>query len=427
MDKIVHITPHMGGGVGNVICGLMNSDIKNKHRVVLLEEPIELKHIYKVNEYEKKFFICPNRSLLHQILTWSDIVIVHWWHHPLTSYFLYELPKMPLRVVIWSHISNLTIPVLDARYILEATSVFFTTESSYDSMPYQKIDDRILFEKTAVVPGTIGFEDSLIVEKKTHPCFNIGYLGYIDFSKLHSEFVEFCDEVKVNNVKFVMGGEAPVRKILEEQAIQKGIADKFEYKGYIKNGYEFYSTIDVLGYPLMPNHTCTTENSILEAMISEIPPVLINQLVEKKIVTNGENGFLVSNKIEYGQAIKILHDNVERRIDMGKKARSSVLRKYGRQRILCNFQDQCEKVMKTFPKIFDFSKILGKTPDKWFLSGIGEEKKMWELNDIRKCADILKGESKASIKQYTKYFNKNKQLVIWEKLVSDLKDKTGED
>lgn len=416
-NKILHITPHMGGGVGNVISGFINQDKENYHKAVLLENPIEIKYIFNINDYENKIAICPTQEILIRYLEWSDIVIVHWWHHPLTSNFLYHLPKIPLRIVIWSHISNLTVPMLSPKFIEEATMVFFTTESSYDEGLYQKVDSKILDKKTVVVPGTIGYEESFVVKKRAHNNFNIGYLGYVDFSKLHPQFIEFCDEVKVNNAKFVMGGEAPVKKILEIQAREKGLNHKFEYKGYIEDIYDFYSTIDVLGYPLMPNHTCTTENSILEAMLSEIPPVLINQLVEKHMVIDGENGFLVSNPKEYGKAIKILYANNEKRLDMGKNARKFVLSKYGRKKILINFQKQCEEVANLKKKIFEFDKIIGNTPDQWFLSGLREEKIFFEKNNIGRCSDILKGENKASIKQYARYFKENQNLKNWESLL----------
>lgn len=420
MSKIVHITPHMGGGVGNLICGLVNNDKQNEHKVMLLENPIEFKYIFGITEYKNRVVICPKEAEIKQFLKWSDIVIIHWWHHPLTSKFLYDLPGIPLRVIIWSHISNITIPVLNPKLIEEATTVFFTTESSYDAIAYQKIDSKMLNQKTAVVHGTIGYDESFNIKKKEHRNFNIGYLGYIDFSKIHPDFIEFCSEVKIDSAKFIMGGEAPIQGTLEVQAAKKGLSDKFEYKGYIKDIYDFYSNIDVLGYPLMPNHTCTTENSILEAMLSEIPAVLINQLVEKHMIVNGESGFLVSNKKEYGEAMQILYANPEKRIDMGKKARKLVLNKYSRDKVLLNFQNKCESVFKIKKKVFEFNKIIGNTPDKWFLSGLGDEQKYFETNNIARCSEILRGENKASIKQYARYFSENKNLNIWENMILNL-------
>lgn len=420
MSKIVHITPHMGGGVGNVISGLMNNDKQNDHRVILLENPIEFKYILGISEYKTRVIVCPKEAIIKQFLKWSDIVIIHWWHHPLTSKFLYDLPNLPLRVVIWSHISNLTIPVLNYKFIEEATKVFFTTESSYDAISYQRINSKSLYQNTEVVPGTIGYDRSIKIKKQEHINFNIGYLGYIDFSKIHPDFIEFCGEVKIDSAKFIMGGEAPIKQRLEAQANKKGLNGKFEYKGYVEDIYDFYATIDVLGYPLMPNHTCTTENAILEAMLSEIPPILINQLVEKHMIVNGESGFLVSNKREYGEAMRILYDNPEKRIAMGKNARNFVLGKYNRDKILLDFQNKCESILKIGTKVFAFNKIIGNTPDEWFLSGLGEEKNFFETNNIASCSEILKGKNKASIKQYARYFNENQNLKIWENLISNL-------
>ena len=54
--KILHITTHMGGGVGKVISDLAVHDTQYTHSILLLEEP------------EKKQFIdkC-NKSILHKL------------------------------------------------------------------------------------------------------------------------------------------------------------------------------------------------------------------------------------------------------------------------------------------------------------------------------------------------------------------------
>ncbi|WDC85738.1 glycosyltransferase [Caloramator sp. mosi_1] len=78
---------------------------------------------------------------------------------------------------------------------------------------------------------------------------------------------------------------------------------------FVEDVRSILTEIDVFGYPLMPYHTCSTENAILEAMAVGIPPVLLNQLTEKYIVEDGITGFIVNNKEEYGKIIRYLYKN----------------------------------------------------------------------------------------------------------------------
>ena len=89
--KILHITPHLGGGVGSVLTKYLKCTKSNKnykHTLFSLED---------INTYSKKVLIdnnIPNKEnlstkykkILKEIHNF-DIVIIHWWNHPL----LYKL------------------------------------------------------------------------------------------------------------------------------------------------------------------------------------------------------------------------------------------------------------------------------------------------------------------------------------------------
>ncbi|WDC83278.1 hypothetical protein PL321_10865 [Caloramator sp. mosi_1] len=53
MLKILHITPHMGGGVGKVISELITLSKENiSHKIVLLEKPEKINKINKLKKME---------------------------------------------------------------------------------------------------------------------------------------------------------------------------------------------------------------------------------------------------------------------------------------------------------------------------------------------------------------------------------------
>ena len=425
MFKILHITPHMGGGVGNVISNLVLADDTIEYKIILLEKPIISQYIDRLNQKKIDLIIEPNQLQIETAIKWSDITIVHWWHHPKTSKLLYYLPKIPLRIVIWTHISNLTVPALNANILLNSTRVFFTTESSYEAECFSEIDYDLLRKKSGVVPGTLGFDSYDKKEKIPHEDFNIGYLGLVDFSKLHRDYINFCNEVKITNAKFIMAGESPAKQILMEEARAMGLEDGFVYLGHVNDVSNVLAQFDVLGYLLMPSHTCTTENAILEAMVSEVPPVLLNQLVEKNIVKHGKTGLLVSNPEEYGMAMRYLYNNPHKRLEMGKNARQYVINKYNKDGLLNNFYINCEIAMKYSKNIISFKDALGVAPSDWFISCIGKDKVLFNnMNDqkksILKCSEILKGNNKASVLHYAREFTNDKRLLEWSKIVNNI-------
>lgn len=431
MLKIVHVTAHMGGGVGNLISRLALSDSTNKHSILLLEEPQKKNYIQQI-ENSIEIVICPEEYVIKHYLAISDIVILHWWHHPLMSKFLYELPLVAIRLILWCHISNLTVPALDVNFILTATRTIFTTSGSYEAYTEDQLMIEKVREKASVVYACGGFEHlkecslkkSRINSRKR---FNIGYMGLVDFAKLHPQFIEYCKSVNIKKAQFIMVGDHPSKKKIVEQAEKIGLVNDLIFKGYAINVFDELAEFDVLGYPLMPYHTCTTENSVLEAMAMEIPPVMLNQLTEKHIIKDGKTGILVSNKEEYGNAMRYLYNNPERRKELGKNARIHVLDKYTLKRLLNCFNDNCETAMIMPKKIMNFRKYLGNSPAEWFVSCLGKDRITFQkslkngMNNTKNCiedeilktSELLKKTNKSSAFHYNREFPNDRMLAYW--------------
>ncbi|KMT22637.1 glycosyltransferase family 4 protein [Clostridium cylindrosporum] len=428
MLNILHITPHMGGGVGNVISRLATyCDERINNIIVLIEEPIKYNFIDKLKEIEEKVLICPDKTTLEKAIIESDLIIVHWWHHPKISKFLYELPQIPLRLMIWTHISNLTVPALNSNMLVEATRVLFTTEASYKADVFKSVPNYILKKKTGVVYGCGGFDDFPRIDHREHEEFNIGYLGLVDFSKMHPDFVEFCKQVNIPEAKFILVGDAPAKQCISEKIKEKRIKNQFIYTDYVEDVKPILSQFDVFGYPLMPYHTCTTENAILEAMAAEVTPVLLKQLTENYIVEDGKTGFLVSSKEEYGRVMRYLYNNPDIRQKVGESAREYVIKKHTLKKFLDSFYENCEIAMNCSKKIINFKKIIGETPAEWFLSCLGKDYDLFkqsfalgynnQTQNIKKAfssiSPLLKQQNKSSLFHYQREFKDDTMLNVW--------------
>ncbi|GBF33439.1 glycosyl transferase group 1 [Desulfocucumis palustris] len=418
----------MGGGVGNVISGIASSrDNSVIHQIILLEQPVHRKFLNIALAAGVKVVIQPGGRLLYDLIKNSDITIIHWWNHPKTAKLLRYFPAIPARVVLWTHVSCLTAPALHPRMLLISSMVWFTSPASYEAEEFLALPPGVVQEKTGVVHGCAGFDHLPGVEPEEHAGFNIGYLGYVDFSKLHPDFILFCKEVGIPGAKFILAGDAPAKDILTKQARKQGIKNEFAYLGHVENIYQVLMGFDVFGYPLLPGHTGTTENALLEAMAAKVPPVVLNQLAEKHIVRDGETGFLVSGRQEYGEAIRYLYNNPGKRREMGISARDYVLGKYSKSKILQSFYAGVEIVMKQPKKRICFKDIMGKTPAQWFASCLGREGHRFarsllagvdgQTPEIKRlilnCSPLLKGENKSSVFHYAREFPGDPMLRTW--------------
>jgi hypothetical protein len=61
--KILHITPHLGGGVGKAVSTLINNDKEYCHDVICLEKPINYK-FYHIIKKKNKIIITKNISII---------------------------------------------------------------------------------------------------------------------------------------------------------------------------------------------------------------------------------------------------------------------------------------------------------------------------------------------------------------------------
>ncbi len=66
----------------------------------------------------------------------------------------------------------------------------------------------------------------------------------------------------------------------------------------------------------------------LQYMALEMPAVVSPVGVNTEIVEHGTNGFLCSNETEWNESLSLLIENKEKRIQMGKKGRDTVISKY---------------------------------------------------------------------------------------------------
>lgn len=424
--KILHITPHLGGGVGSTILGYLSVNKTFEHEVVafgytkgyVIDKIVELKVDYTDN--------ITNEEVIEKIPDF-DIVLIHQWNHPLLYNFLVKSELPPCRVVMLGHNSGFNPPNCYTKKILEYPDIFvFTTPLSYTVREVKSFGKEYNMYDVWSTDGVEEYKDIKRIKKNG---FIVGYLGTVDYAKIHPDFLEMCKEIldcNIPHLRFVVVGGTQESEFKAE-AEKLGIADKIEFTGYVpKDELKYYlSSFDVFGYPLAPYHYGTCDLVLQIAMASGVVPVVFDNPMEKHMIKNNKTGVIVKNKKGYIQAIKDLYNNINLRKQLGDTAREFAVKNYSLEKL----DSEWEVI---FSNILDFPKRKRKwninsfsvTPEVIFLESIGNHARHFESDfDIIQLAKnkSWQTETKGSVHNYHSYFPFDRRLMKWSMLMRDNK------
>jgi glycosyltransferase involved in cell wall biosynthesis len=421
MIKVLHLTAHLGGGVGKALSGLVlqavssGSDIK--HTFVTLEEQEKPQFIELIQNFGCEVIICPATERLHQLIEASDILQLEWWNHPLTLKTLCSQPLPPMRLLVWSHVSGLYNPIIPNGLIQVAQRFLFTSPCSYESKELSALSP-MLKEKTCVVSSSGGFSGFPFPCYDSYNTLEVGYIGSLNFAKLHPRFVDYLSEVKTSNFKVRLIGDIANKDILEEQCLKAGRSDMLEFRGYTNNVASELASINVLAYLLNPVHYGTTENALIEAMSMGIVPIVLNNPAERHIVEDHETGLIVSSPKEFAEAVGWLSQNPDKRRLIGRQAAESVRTRFSGEKMAAAFDSHYLEIMSSVKQHVYFADIFGSDPADWFLSCQGDPSIFSKDGTIVMDPDSfliygLLERTKGTVLHFHKYFQKNLRLSQW--------------
>jgi len=357
--KILHITPHLGGGVGKVLSELVKrsktvlSDIEYniEHTIVCLDKPEKQQFINIINSVGNKVIIEPTENELVELIKNSDIVQLEFWNHPILFKYIctIEIPK--IRLLVWYHNNGLYNPIMPKKLLLEAHMVLYTSSCSYQNV-----------SNTGYVFSSGGFKEFPKQKNKNYKSISVGYVGGTNFSKLHPDYAEYINEVDIPNFKVKIIGDLYNKEILEKQST------KFEFKGFIPNLVDELKSINILAYLLNPYHYGTTENSLLQAMSMGVVPIVLDNKCEIQIVIDNYTGFIIHNKKEFAEKIKFLANNSNKLEELGNNASDYVRNKFTIENTEFELKYNYYRLMNKEKRKIDFKKIFGNNPEEWFLS-----------------------------------------------------------
>ena len=251
--KILHITPHLGGGIGKALTEISVSLPKSvKQTFLLLEEPINKRFASEIAKDGHEVLVSQGLDHVAKLAAEADIVQFEFINHPrlLECLARTEFPK--IRSVIWAHISGLFKPYIPPGLIEQAHRFVFTSNASLKGPSVGQ------YGTTSVINSGFGIEAKASVLERTKPV--IGYLGTVNFVKMHKGFFEAVDRLDQNVTALIFGS---IDSTVVDYASTMRNAHRFNFCGETSAPDEAFALMDIFFYPLQPEHYGTGENALV--------------------------------------------------------------------------------------------------------------------------------------------------------------------
>ncbi|HCE66595.1 MAG TPA: hypothetical protein DER40_03415 [Geobacter sp.] len=420
MIKVLHLSAHVGGGVGKALSGLVVESAvvspEISHSFVFFEPQEKPQFLEQITGCGCDVYVVPQPAVLKQLIDVADIVQLEFWNHPLTLQALCcnNLPAM--RLLVWCHSSGLYNPVIPTALFSAAERFLFTSPCSFESERVIQLPDDVR-DRLGVVSSSGGF-DGLPWPAERPGELAMGYFGSLNFAKLHPHYVDFLAAVDKPGLTVRLIGDLTNRDILERQSALIGREGMFEFRGYSTDIAAELKAINVLAYLLNPEHYGTTENALLEAMAVGIVPIVLDNPAERHIIEDNRTGLIVSTPSEFSKAVYWLAKNPLERNKIGKQAAKSVRSKFSVNRMVSSINDHYQQLLLMNKQYIAFADIFGTEPADWFLSCQGNQTYFSSTNVLKPDPEsfsihALFEESKGTIFHFLKYFPNDKRLNQW--------------
>ncbi len=315
---VLHVIPQLTmGGAGRSLMELIRHprDGPTCRHDVLSLEPAQADAIAEARAFCGEVLDAADDSQWAEPVGSHDLVLVHYWNTPALQRFL-RAPLPPTRLVLWLKVMGSTAPhVVTPALIRRSDMVIATSPSSLRNPAFEQCE-----VPCRVIPGIADFKRVEGLRAEAHDSFNVGYIGMVDFVKLHAEFAAMSSAIRIPELRVIVCGSGSAYPQLEDQAQRLGTASHFEWHGHVEDIGSVLSKLDVFGYPLCSDTYATSEKSLQEAMYAGIPPVVFPHGGIPDLVEDGRNGLIVTSAKAYAEAIEYLFRHPDERRRLGENA-----------------------------------------------------------------------------------------------------------
>ena len=346
MIKILHIVPRLsrGGGTASPLNIARQLQLRGScsHLFVSLANA-ETEIANSFSEEGFPVIDAPNPEQLDNLITQADIVQINWWNTPGMAALLSRgLP--PSRLLLWSVVTGDAPPHVISEDLLAKVDHF--AACTLYSMELPSVKNLPHSSKIEFIHIPANFDRLRNIRKKEHEGFNIGYIGTIDYAKMHRDYLAMCKSLDIPDARFLVCGQGRSLAELKDQSIIQGMGDRFRFFGYVEDISEVISEMDIYGYPLNENTFAAAELNLQEVMWSGLPIVSSPHGGVPHLIQNGETGLLVDNAKDYQLAMQYLYHHPGERERLGKNAAAHARKHFAPEISADKFENLYTRMMK---------------------------------------------------------------------------------
>jgi glycosyltransferase involved in cell wall biosynthesis len=304
------------------------------HTIAVLDVPVAASMFIAARRLGVDVLVQPDVEAIERAAADADVIVIHYWNHPLLLGLLSRAHLGATRVVVWSMVLGLHRPqVLTAEVGRFADVLVTTTERSLLSEGAKQCSI------VRTVPGIADMSRLDHWKPLPHEGIHVGYLGTVSPAKMHPRFAELCAQVRDPSVRFVVVGTGGGEDRLHARMRELGMDERFTYEGYASDIATALGTFDIFGYPLCVDTYATSEKSLQEAMWVWIPPVAFPHGGLPDLVEHEVTGLVVESDEEYGEAIDRLASDSKLRQRLGSEARRVARHRFDPQTLAAAWSD----------------------------------------------------------------------------------------
>ncbi len=368
--KVLHITPHLGGGVGKAHAAIQGAtDPAVGRAYYLLEEPRDRRYADLVEQAGGRLHHAGQGVSLADLIEDADIVQIEWWNHPRLYHLLATAELPPMRSLFWAHVSGLFAPYIPTDLVAAAGRFVFTSPCSLQSPDIAALSDAVR-ARLGVVGSGFGFEDERTADEMQagETSAAVAYLGTVDLVKMHPAFFDIVDAVDNADIHVsVWGGFDPEGEPARRARAMRH-PERVRLEGQTADPRAALQAAGIFFYPLREDHYGTAENALIEAMSLGLVPVVLANPAERAIVTDGVNGVVAADPDDMAARLGHLLEHPDERARLSAAAQATARDRY-QPRHSAGLLEQHYRALMGEPKTrIDFAGLLGSEPADWFLS-----------------------------------------------------------
>jgi glycosyltransferase involved in cell wall biosynthesis len=389
--KVLHITPHLGGGVGKAHASL-NGALPDgvEQTFLLLEEAGDRRYADTIRANGGRVLTATSLGDVEDLAQQADIVQFEFWNHPRLMECLGRCDFPATRSVFWSHTSGLFKPVIQPGLISEAGRFVFSSVVSLASPSLAALPEAAR-QGIAVVNSGFGFESPLTVARPQSPSPTIAYLGTVDFVKMHPGFFDAIDGLDRDDVRVSIWGRVDPGGAVTARVQAMRHPHRVHLAGHTADPAAALSKSDIFFYPLRPDHYGTGENALIEAMSLGLTPVVLNNPTEMAIVRHRQTGFVCSSIDDCVPTLQMLFASPETLGRVGANAAGQIATSHTPARAAHEFMAIWADLLDEPARLHDFRGVVGDTPLDWFLATQCLPGESLRLSDSAVAESLSKG------------------------------------